>query len=388
MILLAELQCKDWEHNRVNSGIIKQIRKAFPNEHIKLYAEARHINNLRNILDGDGIELEFAEIEFYDWRQGNQYCKSNYAKLIEQIIRENENVREIVLLSCNKGIVLGCDIESRQYPQVTFHLVLHAAAEEICHYQRQKKKDKVWRMVSNLRHFGKSVEPVISMKDCMEKCCQNNCKFIIFSPNYRSGLKEKLNDEILDKITFLHHPFFDSRYEKENVKSNKVKVGIYGQAVNQNALEIIRYYNLHYDNDSVTFQVMAKADNEIFMQKNVVRLFDKDYVCNKELEHAISEFDFILIPYDKSQYIVTASGILCDAVSQEIPLLMLDSPYFEYYNNYEIGILCKDIASMAKRISELFELENVEHFREMDKKLKKVAFEKNVNTLKEVLKVC
>ena len=80
-------------------------------------------------------------------------------------------------------------------------------------------------------------------------------------------------------------------------------------------------------------------------------LFDKDYVSNEELEDAINRFDYVLIPYSQDQYVVTASGIFCDAVSQEKPLLMLNSPYFAFYAKYGVGLIEENIAAIAKRIS-------------------------------------
>lgn len=387
MILLIEAQCKNWEHNRVNYGIIKQIKSAFPNEGIKLYAENQHIINLTKLLEHDQIEIDSENIEFYDWRKENQDCKDEYENLLECILSENHDAREVMLLSCNKGIILACDAMSRNHINVTFHLFLHSATEEIYYQKKKQLKDKVWYFLSSIKHLRFQSKPVISMKECMEKCREKNCKFIIYSPNYEWALKGKLDIEILDKILFLHHPLFESNLNKIKLQLNNIIVGIYGQAVNQNALLIVKNYNSRYDNKTVVFKVMANSDNEILLQKNVERLFDKDYVTNEELEQAIKGFDFILIPYDNNQYIVTASGIFSDAISQEIPLLMLNSPYLQYYNKYEVGILCKDIDAMAKKISELHMFQDFNCFAENDKNLKQIVFEENVRSLKEALKL-
>lgn len=71
---------------------------------------------------------------------------------------------------------------------------------------------------------------------------------------------------------------------------------------------------------------------------------------------------------------MTASGIFCDAVSLEIPLLMLNSPYLEFYSRYGIGIIKNSIDSMAKELSRLYLQKKAEEYKEADRRLKKQSF--------------
>ena len=380
------MQCKDWEHNRVNAGMIKTIKSAFPTEKIKLYAEEKHIVELNKINEKEGIQVESVSINFADWRQNSQDSQGKYAKLLNDIILQEPEGREIILLSSNKGIVLACDRVFKKYPDRTCHVILHAAAEEIVHYQRRTLKDIAEEFVSDIYHRRLPSKQPISMKECMEKCTTRNCKFIIYSPNYRKGLQGKLSDNIIEKMTFLHHPFFNSGLTHTNEGNDKIKIGIYGQAVNQNAVKIVKTYNLYYDNDSILFQVMAKNDHELLAMRNVKRLFEEDYVSNETLEYAINSFDYILVPYSSEQYVVTASGIFCDAVSQGRPLLMLNSPYFEYYNKYNIGFMEDSIDAMARKIAELNQVK-INVFSSNEINLKQLLFDENVETLKKVLDI-
>ena len=62
--------------------------------------------------------------------------------------------------------------------------------------------------------------------------------------------------------------------------------------------------------------------------------------------------DYLLLPYGKDEYRLSASGVLWDAVSNRIPCLMLDSKYFEYYSPYRIGYRADSINELCKIICE------------------------------------
>lgn len=386
MILLVEMQCKDWEHNRVNTGIIKLIKKTFPNEKMMLCAEKKHIAQIKELLAADDISVDGAEIDFADWRQGNLNSREKYAELLDSIVRFHQDVTDVMLLSCNKGIVLAGSDVSKKWREVRFHIFLHAALEEVCHTQKRSIKSTVREILSCVRHMHFPAKSEMTMKTCMESCVSDNCSFFVYSPNYADGLRGKIDDRVIHKITFLHHPFYESVRELSDTRDEKIKIGIYGQAVNRNAVEIIKTYNEKYDNGTVIFQVKANKENEIFQQKNVMPLFDRDYVSNEELEDAINRFDYVLIPYSQDQYVVTASGIFCDAVSQEKPLLMLNSPYFAFYAKYGVGLIEENIDAIAKRISALKNMnQNAVLYISAEKELKKISLEENVAILRRTI---
>lgn len=388
MILLIEMQCKDWEHSRVNSGLITQIHAAFPNEALMLCAEEKHIDQLDLLLRADGIDFDQEEIDFKDWRSGNQECKDDYASLLEQVIESHANADNIILLSCNKGIVLACSEISKKHSDKDFFIVMHAALEEVRNYTNPSLRSELWRFLSCIKQKRRPEKPAITMKTCMEKCESSNCMFIVYSPNYKEGLKDNINHDIIEKISFLHHPFFDldRKESKNNIEHEKIIIGAYGQAFNHNAIRIINEYNKKYGTENVEFRVHAKEDEEILKWSNVVKLFKEKHVSNELLDQAIKGFDFILIPYDSGQYTVTASGIFCDAISREVPLLMLNSPYFEYYSRYNIGYMECSIKKMVDCIS-MLDTRSAGKFRRGAHILKNKAFDENVNKLRGLVRI-
>ena len=393
MILLIENQCKGWIHNRVNTGLIKAVRTACPQKTIKLCAEAGHIQGVKELLSEDGIEIDCEEIEFDDDIKEFDTAKQAYFQQSDALIKSNSDADVIIFMSCNKGIVSSCADISEKYPDKRFYLTLHTALEEVCYSPSIDIKSNIIRILSAVKHFRKiERKDEFSMQSCMEKCKEPNCKFIIYSPMYKKELKNKLSKRIIDKIIFLHHPFYDVRAQKSNENyagDEKIKVGIYGQALNPHAVEIVKEYNAGFDNGSVEFQVIVREHPEIAELKNVKSLFKTPYADNKDLENAINGFDYVLIPYAYNQYKVTASGIFCDAISQEKPAVMLDSPYLKYYNQYKVGILSESVKEAAEKISKLYEdREIIKKIVSSQKKLKKITFEENIYSIKKEFGEC
>lgn len=356
MFVLIEIQCKDWEHNRVNAGFIRHLSNAFPNEAIKLYGEVNHIKGVEDILCNSGVKIETVAIDFFDYHGKNEDRANDYADIIESIIRENPKENKYVLMSCNKGIILAMSDIARNHYDIRFEVILHSALEEVVAGNKGLSLLRQMHLFFHALRHGqtyKKADKTVLMRDCLEKCINENCRFIVYSPNYKEGLKGRLDDRIIEKIAFVNHPCYESIYKHKINDESKVIIGVYGQAVNDNAISIIKRYNATYDNGNIEFRVKTTKDSDLLRMKNVAPMFSNEYVSNEELEKTISAFDYIMIPYDRGQYIVSASGIFFDAVSQRIPLITLDSPFFRYYFRYDIGVMSESCSGLAEILPNL-----------------------------------
>lgn len=392
-MLLIEMQCKNWEHNRVNAGIIELCNRAYPTEEVKLYAEKEHIRELRTLVEKSHTQLFAEEINFMDWRMESHEHVNEYAGMLTNIIEKEKNEKKVILLSCNKGIIQAVTQVAGRYGDRKIYVILHSALEEVVQEHHYNIEERAWMFLLKTKHrlFGrkKGCAAVPSMNECVNTCKLENCFFILYAPKYKDYLNTKINQEILDRFIFLHHPLYESG-EHFEPHSSRLVVGIYGQAVNQNAYDIIQTYNNKYDNGKVLFWVMARRNNAILDLKNVMRMFEQDHVSNEALEDARRQMDYVLIPYAHDQYKVTASGILSDALSEEIPVLMLDSPLFAFYHSYAIGELCHDIDSMARTIAEIAaeperRRERAMQYRRAEHELKEIILHDNMKTFRELI---
>lgn len=69
VIFACELQCKRFSHEKVNSGFLRALRIAFPDQAIRMYAHPSHIEALESVLRHDGVsiaDIEYVPIQFDD----------------------------------------------------------------------------------------------------------------------------------------------------------------------------------------------------------------------------------------------------------------------------------------------------------------------------------
>ncbi len=389
MIILVEIQCKGWEHNRVNSSLIRQIIMAFPRETIKLYADEEHIKGVNGFLSQYGVCIESESVEVFDYHYRNYERADEYAVILQNIVADNSEAKCVFLLSCNKGIILAMNRICDMFPSVSFHLALHGALEEVCWEPVKIGLIKhVYRLLWSIKHRKKHPDnsDAISIKECIEQCIADNCRFIIFSPCFREELEGLLSEKAVDRISFIHLAFYDGESKTNGRFDDKIVIGLYGQAVNDNAYKIINEYNSKYDNGSVLFEVVTNSESEILSLRNVKRLGVSGRIPDEELVEYIRSFDYIMVPYDQNQYKVSVSGILYDGISYEIPLLMLDSPHLCYYSRYNIGLMKGEIEDMAQAISELAsERQMRDVYGNNERKLKEKALDYNISELLRLL---
>ena len=51
MIYVVEPKCKGWEHEKVNSGFLKQLNEALPYKRIHFFADSSHVECVNKIFD-------------------------------------------------------------------------------------------------------------------------------------------------------------------------------------------------------------------------------------------------------------------------------------------------------------------------------------------------
>src|SRR5471030_3209596 len=94
MIVICEPICREFSHEKVNSGFIYGLRLAFPNETLRFYADSSHISAIKTILAHDGIiveNIEFVSIKFKDSSSLSGALK--YYFLFKKIFHELKTVK-------------------------------------------------------------------------------------------------------------------------------------------------------------------------------------------------------------------------------------------------------------------------------------------------------
>ena len=179
-----------------------------------------------------------------------------------------------------------------------------------------------------------------------------NCNIILYSDVYKK-YKNCISQSLYANIKVLNLPYVFTYDKKEPAKSNIFRIGIMpssAAAEDKNCIKIIQY--------------MSKQKNRIFYPYKFL-IFNYNIGCyenvnyiNKpgkkrsDIEYFMKLCHWILIPYDKSKYILSSSGVMFDSIEEERPFFALDSKCFTKAIEAGCGIRETTIDALGERIIE------------------------------------
>ena len=335
MIYFIEMQCEKWAHVQVNAGVIELVHKAFPQEECALFGEREHIREVKSILKDDYLITH--NINLPTQIMDSIKNENDYRIILEYIISQGD-ADKVILLSAHKGIILSVYSLARKYKKKNFFIIVHSIMEQLYHKNTCIHKCYRW-----LLRREKNLDWVLEQIDEDN----NNIKFIIYVPEYKDRMEKKVSSKVVEKFYFLHHPYIFSE-SHTNLNSNNHEVAVWGAALNKTARKIIK--NCH----EIKYNIVQRNNINLNDLYNVNIIKKGHNVSSYDIKKCIDQSSWVLIPYDKHQYQITASGLFWDAIANHKPLLTLDSPYFcSYIKKYEIGQIYYSVNSMVMTIEHL-----------------------------------
>lgn len=322
MIALVEPVCSRWIHEEVNAGFL-QIITNHENGEILYIGEQEHIRCVRRIYDHSGIRFaairKTVPIEKADLYDNTAY----YIKLLHDILI-TYRPEKLLILCGYRPCILAAEIVSFRYRHINVYFVLHGMIEE------GKGRRESYRKLFWYSRFCKKL------------------RFISYSPyctgNYWGTSK--------DKFIFLHHPYIHRNQKvlsrKEKKADTKIIIGIIGACANQKAIRLISMLNRNHENGEYEFWVASKFGKKFAALPNV-KVLNLEFE-RKKMEALMQKMDYLLLPYGRSEYTVSASGVLWDAIENRLPCLMLDSSYLTYYMTYHIGYQADSVEKLCNII--------------------------------------
>lgn len=364
MIALIEAQCQGWEHEQVNSSFIKMLEEVFEDEKFVVYAEEEHLQCIMKKEKYDYDRISTKRVSIVSKFSEDEEVFETSKILFQEIMKnDSDNLTDVIFLSVSIGIISACVCLAKEYPQVRFHLILHSVLEQILEKRIFKRMAKAL--------LGRQKNQIAKLLD---SASLSNMDFITYAPLYKKYLKLYLNRASFMKFFFIHHTFNNLEIKKERTVKckygDKIEIALYGQAVTDEAIEVIRKFGQDRElSEIVEFRVITSSAHMITKEKNVMLVYNRDItnITASMIDCYIQECNFVLLPYTKLQYQMTASGIFWDAMRNRVPVLSLDSPYAEYYmKKNEIGFLGKNAAQLGRYLKQ--------------KRWKTIDYDKNIST--------
>ena len=135
MTTICEPFCRGLSHEKVNSGFIYGLSLAFPNEKLRFYADATHIEAIKRILKHDNIIIE--NIEYLPTRFGNHLSWFSiityyfiFLRLLRNILDSGET--KIFFLSFTPEMLFIIKkLKESKFNSLKCTFVLHGAFESV-----------------------------------------------------------------------------------------------------------------------------------------------------------------------------------------------------------------------------------------------------------------
>lgn len=321
MVVLLEPVCHSWMHEEGNAGFLETV-KEICNEEIVYVGEREHLECISRIYRGGGVSYK----QIMGFNTGNEWddykMTAYYFKMIQMVMREYRP-SQLFILCAYRPCILAAELAAFVNKKCNVFVLLHGMVEEL------KNRSTSYRRLFRLSGYFR------------------NIRFLTYSPYCTAeywGVSE-------DKMTFISLPYVKPRERvRRNIDPDKTVIGVIGGCANNKALHVIKLVNKKGIKKRYEFWVVSRF-GEMFRGVPHVKVLDLEFSREQKMK-TMSHMDYLLLPYGKQEYAISASGVLWDAVANEVPCLMLDSRYFEYYIPYGIGCQANNIQELADMIEQ------------------------------------
>lgn len=392
MILVVDFACRGFSHEEFNAGTLFYIRKAFENEPIFYLAEYEQTECVKNILLN---KSKISDIEMLktdkDVAAGGDILKAIQIKL-EGILASNKEIDRILITSITEDAFDYLKRLINRYSETKFIICLHGSVElllppikweskfYIHRFRRDMERKRLYvNRVKIVDLYRKQIEEYVKLK---------NCSFIAFNDSFIKTDLGKLNC-MKAKTEIIHLPYIYIPVP-DKIDSEKIRIGLMPSSVDdnyENCIEIIdgvnkrlKEYRTKYEFVSCNYLIKRFLKNtEVYLLEDKTR---------KSIDKFFSTIDYLLIPYGINKYRISSSGVMFDAISQDVPVIMYSSKCFDMYKKYNIGLSGTDIEGMVDTIVHQIKQGKDEKHREMIDnihRLKKNMDRENIEKFKKIL---
>lgn len=338
-ILVIEPECKGWNHEQVNSEFLNMISQYYPDDAICFCAEKEHLDNIRRCKEL--LNVKYRKIVLPTNAGDTMKYWKYYLKLIGDLLIQSKYQR-VILLSSHKGNIQAINYLAERYRDVQFVITLHALVEQLLRHYTLRD-----RLLNDKFFHGWKLKKLLN-----QSTRKGNIRYITYSPSLKDKLSTCLKRQTLDNIFFLNHPYPYMEKTQNEIHEGLV-IGLLGATINDNAEKIISIVEKACPKERYKFKLLRVSKR--FEKYEHVEIVQNGGILSREIiTQEMKNVDYLMIPYDRTMYGLSASGVFFDAVNYEIPVLMLDSPLLTWYDQkYNLGIRMDSCESLAQYIIDL-----------------------------------
>ena len=392
MIVVCDLLCKSMSHEKVNSGFIYGLSLAFPDEAIRFYGDATHIEAIKKILVHDQILIEGLEFK--------PIKVSGNGSLLEVMVWYFilfKMFTEVIRLGLNKIFFLSFSPEIlyvikklkniKQFTPLKFTFVLHAGFESIANdaylypsiilprgktppstkYSffgkiiRTKPKDlpkKVYYKILSIlpkASWLKCAPVFFAVKRVMEWNHSPDYRYIVLSPHIVKNAGKYID---LQKFNF-YTVILPTNFVKPTVsaKNEYVKFATFGYGdslVLHNVAYLLAQRNI---TKPYEIRIIGMDNRGIEGFSNITCTSNGQVLERAEMERQAADIDAFLILYDRPRYRLSCSGSMLESLSMIKPIIHFENDCINQFNTIEnpIGFCCYNLDEYVGKLVDIIE---------------------------------
>ena len=433
MVIICEPQCKDISHEKVNSGFIYGLRLAYPKEKIVFFADATHIQAIRDILENDKVSIDNFECRPIKFSIDGTFSITGIIKyflLFKKIFGETLSLKvdKIFFLSNNPIILYTIKKLKQQnrFKNISCTFVLHGELECIANaYYRPpyvpvmehqftksnasglkviiiklfKKRHKILPFIIKkiLRPFSwlsskysLIFKKIFRVKKIMIWQHSDHYKYIALSPHIVKNANDYLDTNYLNFHTIIMPIVFAKPYPPANNQFIKFAVFGYGDYTQMNKMLTLLSTKKISKPYEIRIISVAVWGTEGF--PNINRVSDGKILSRKEMEIYAQDVDMFINLYDNKRHRFGCSGSIFESFSYLKPVLYISNDGYNYFFNKPerpIGFNCENMNSFVEKMVDI--IENYSSYKNdlivfrnnMLECRKEYAIENNLDTLRK-----
>jgi hypothetical protein len=386
VIVICEPQCKEFSHEKFNSGFIYGLRLAFPQEKIKLYADITHIQAIKDILLNDKVsigDIEYVPIEF-----GNPFNLAGimgYYLLLKKLFSDTllAGTDKIFFLSFNSIMLFLIKWlkQNSQFSKIKFTFVLHGDFENIAddvayvpslppipslptqtlaarihHTKLADIPGKALHLIRILlinyyrrmtNNFQKNIQLLLYRAFPLKRMLlwkhSDDFKYIVLSPHilinaakYIEVDRLNFHTVVLPTVFAAPLPLPDNQYPKFAVFGYGNSLMMYQILIRLAQKKIEKPYEI---------RIIGMDNRGTAGFENITAPSQGKTLSRAEMEKYVMDIDTFLMLYQKDRHRLGCSGSILEALSYMKPVLHFDNDCINTFNtkNRPIGICSNTI---------------------------------------------
>jgi len=384
MIFVCEPQCRGTSHEKVNSGFLTLVRRAFPDDTIRFYADTSHFTHLSSILAHDGIAIDRLEHRAFDVRDALSVrgAIAQYRQLDRMLADAVANGAERVLLLSSNPVLLHLLKRLRMKPAfAALHvaIVLHADLEDVAN-------DSFTPTPTTTVAEPTLLEKLRSIRVTELPAKVGALVARRASARYASLWQMRFRER--EQLEWRHDPRISYIALSPHVRANAAKY-VDVDALNVHVVEMpinlaapqpapantqLKLATFGYGDPASLRRVVDELDRLKLARPYEIRIIGMDnrslenhprVVCpspgkplaRAEMERYAEDIDGFLIPYERGRYRLSCSGAIFEALSYVKPVFHIGNPCVTQFDppDAPIGFSADTLEDLAHVIAPMID---------------------------------